>query len=234
MKPKPKLELKWCSHKAAEYACKRWHYSGMMPRTRIIKTGVWEGGKFIGCILFSWGSCQNLMRPYGLTMTEGCELTRIAMREHQAPISRMISISIRMLRETSPGLRLIVSFADPYHEHLGIIYQASNWIFVGESAESDVYKDDNGKIWHSRNVSESGKVKYGNRIAPALKPSELEKIHLPGKYRYLYPLDKKMRKMILPRSLPYPKILSGDSVLAETSGIHPEKGGSIPTSPLQI
>jgi len=172
---KTDLKLDWCGHKASEFACKNWHYSGTIPRTKIVKIGAWEDGKYIGCILFSWGSCQNLLKPYGLKMEEGCELTRIAMREHLNPISKMISIAIKMLKKQSPGLKLIVSFADPYHHHVGGIYQASNWIYVGETPPSNVYEDEMGKIWHSRNTSESGWVKYGDRWGRAKKPSELKK-----------------------------------------------------------
>jgi hypothetical protein len=32
-----------------------------------------------------------------------------------------------------PGIRLIVSYADLNHGHFGKIYQASNWVFVGET-----------------------------------------------------------------------------------------------------
>ena len=39
-----------------------------------------------------------------------------------------MAIAVRLLRRQSPGLRLIVSYADPEHAHVGVLYQSMNWL----------------------------------------------------------------------------------------------------------
>ena len=115
---KVELKLDWCSHKAAKYACEHWHYSKCMPAGKTVKIGIWENKKYIGCIIYSRGANKALMHPYGLTQFEGCELTRIALNKHITEVSRLVRISIAMLKKQSQGLKLIVSFADSGHEHI--------------------------------------------------------------------------------------------------------------------
>ena len=70
--------------------------------------------------------------PFGLESTEACELVRVALapgRHH--PTSQCLAQSLKLLRRQSPGLRLVVSYADTKEGHLGIIYQATNWLFLG-------------------------------------------------------------------------------------------------------
>lgn len=110
---KADLRLDWCSYRAAKWAVEHWHYSKRMPAGKAAIVGVWEFGKFIGCVIFSRGANNHIGNPYGLNQTEVCELTRVALTEHVAPVSRIVGISVRMLKKQSPGLRLIVSYADP-------------------------------------------------------------------------------------------------------------------------
>jgi len=83
-----------------------------MPIGRIVKIGVWED-EYIGAILFARGASPNLGTKYRLDQTEICELVRVALHHHQAPVTKIISIAIKLLRKQSPGLKLIVSFAEP-------------------------------------------------------------------------------------------------------------------------
>ena len=204
MPEKIKLKIDWASHEAASYACKNWHYSKSVPVPPLIKVGVWEDDIFVGVVIFSRGASSNLLRPYGLEQTEGCELTRIALREHKTEVSRIIKIAIKFLKQQSPDLRLIVSFADPQYGHHGGIYQAGNWIFCGNTAKSKEYWY-KGKRLHSRQVSEKGwNIQQGQK-RKAIKPSECKVISTEGKHRYLMPLDREMKKRIMHLSKPYPK-----------------------------
>lgn len=176
-----------------------------MPTPPIVKIGVWEEGKYIGCVLFSRGANNNLGKPYALKTTQVCELTRIALDRHQAPVSRIVAIAIKFLAKANPGLRLIVSFADPNQNHHGGVYQAGNWIYCGQSPSSHKYLDKHGNEWHQRQVSATGvKPQYGTmRRVP--KISECTKLPQLGKHRYLMPLDREMRAQLLSLAKPYPK-----------------------------
>lgn len=199
------LRLDWCSHAAAKYAVEHWHYSKSMPTPPVLRIGVWEDGRYIGCILFSRGANKNLGSAYGLKTTEVCELTRVALAGHKAPVSRIVAIAIKMLTHKEQGLRLIVSFADANQEHIGTIYQAGNWIYAGRSNSTPKYVTPDGRVLHQRQVSKTGwKPQYGEmRKVP--KSDNCEIIPQLDKYRYLYPLDDDMRRQIEPLRQPYPK-----------------------------
>lgn len=226
------LRLDWCSHEAARFACENWHYSKTMPVPPIVAIGVWEDSKYIGCVLFSRGASPDLLRPYGLKNTEGCELTRIALSKHKTPVSRIIRIALKLLSDKDKGLRLVVSFADPNHDHHGGIYQAGNWIFSGDSSPSKSYIDKGGKRWHTRQVSITGqRIQYG-QVREVPKPSDCVAITEIGKHRYLMPLDDEMRRKIEPLRKPYPKKPCAGSETVTRPPIQAGEGGSIPTPAL--
>ena len=57
-----------------------------------------------------------------------------------------------LLKREMPGIRLIVSYADLNHGRFGKIYQASNWVFVGETGiEAGIVP--NGKLTHRRMIN---------------------------------------------------------------------------------
>ena len=197
------LKIDWASHDAAAYACKNWHYSGCMPAGKTIKVGAWEDGRFIGVVIFSRGATPELAKPYKLQQKDVCELTRIALAKHKAPVSRIVSIAIRFLKKKSPGTKLIISFADPAQGHYGGIYQAGNWIYSGTSHQ-DTELIVGGRQMHRR----SANSKWGTCV-----PGRIEKItglpcryvDIPGKHRYLYPLDDAVKLSVKAMAKPYPK-----------------------------
>jgi hypothetical protein len=211
-----------CSHDAAKFAVMNWHYSETMPVGKAYKVGAWEDGAFIGAVLFGWGANHNLSKPYGLDMTECVELVRVAMREHASPVSQVVAQAMKHLKRDSPRLRLVVSFADPYREHHGGIYQAGNWVYAGQSPTKVDYAM-NGKILNRRAYTG---VTFGGKERKQL-PAGAVPIEMPGKHRYLYPLDKAMRRRITPLALPYPRgsSLNGEMPTSPVGG-----SGSIPES----
>jgi len=60
-----------------------------------VKIGVWEGGKFIGAIVFGDGLLGPKSVVYGsVDKFKVAEIVRIALQGHQHPVSKMISIAI--------------------------------------------------------------------------------------------------------------------------------------------
>jgi len=184
-----------------KYACLHWHYSKTIPIGKLVKVGFWEDEKFIGVIVFSRGTCKNIGAPYGLSQTEVCELTRVALSAHVHPTSEMLKIGIAMLKKIAPSIRLIVSYADSYQKHVGTIYQATNWIFVGKITSPSYSKY--GKRIADRGVGTIVKELGISRKEYAEKHG-LEIIRL-CKYKYLMPLDKKMRQHVSSLAKPFPK-----------------------------
>lgn len=229
MSSRPELKIDWATAEAARYACEKWHYSKCVPVFKCVRCGVWESSKFIGVVLFGQGATPEIGSPYKLKQTEICELTRVALSSHKTPVSRILAMCIRMLKKQSPGLRMIVSFADASQGHHGGIYQASGWIYVGGS-ETHGYKL-NGKTVHPKTLhSRYGK---GGQSIPWLRKNVdpmAERIISGFKHRYLMPLDEDMKKQVEPLRKPYPKrVRSADS---GTSSDQDEGGGANPTRAL--
>ena len=230
MSSRPELRLDWCTHEAARYAVENWHYSRTMPKSKLAKIGAWENGNFVGVVIFGVGATPELAKPYGLGMTQVCELVRVAMRDHSTPVSRVLSIACKILKRTMPKLRLIVSFADTNQGHHGGIYQAAGWVYAGESFGRSIVTF--GKAEHPRTLG----LRYGKggQSIPWLRANvdpNAKQIESPAKHRYIMPLDDEMRKRIEPLRKPYPKrVRSEDS---GTIGNQPIRGGATPTRTLQ-
>lgn len=221
---KADLRLDWCSYQAAKYAVEHWHYSRVMPVSKRCHIGVWESEKFIGAIVFSWGANPNLSKAFGLQMTECAELVRVALDAHKNHVSRILSIATHMIKEQSPGLRLLVSFADTKQNHHGGIYQAAGWIYSGTTSKKFDFEL-NGKTLQRRAFTG---VNFGHGRMTV--PDGARRVISPIKHRYLCPLDSATRAQIEPLRKPYPKRGTGETDNAP--GTNPETGGASPTVPL--
>lgn len=206
------LTVEPCTNTAARYAVEHWHYSGKLPRgqARTARYGVWEDGRFVGAIIFGPGASIDLHRPYGIDRDQVGELLRVALGEHERPTSEIVSRAVAVIAKQNTGLRLLVSFADPFHGHVGTLYQAMNWLYTGRSSDDfEVYHA--GRWWHSRQIRKTEAFYFGKntRNSPARLTHEeiraLPRRARPGKYRYLKPLDRAMRRKVAPLALPYPR-----------------------------
>ena len=168
-------------------------------------------------------------RGVGWPQTQICELVRVALRRHRWPVSRMLAIAVRMVKRASPGLRLIVSFADTKQGHHGGIYQAAGWTYAGASGQRRLRV--HGRIVHPRSMGSRYGV-GGQSIAWLQRNVDphAEDIRDPDKHRYLMPLDADMRRQIATLAQPYPKRAGSEP--ATRRDHHPGKGGAAPTPAL--
>lgn len=234
---RPDLRLDWCSYEAAQYAVEQWHYSRSVPNQKTAKVGVWEAGRFIGCVLYGSSANNNLGKPYGLSGTEACELVRVALSRHATAVSRIVSLSLRFLKRQSPKIRLVVSYADPEQGHHGGIYQAGNWVYAGLTDAADEYIV-NGVRMHGRALR-STRSTHRRKALPAQNIMEWARLVLDPricqvegsrKHRYLMPLDDAMRAQIAPLARPYPKRAKHPS---DAPAVQAGEGGAAPTRTLQ-
>jgi hypothetical protein len=178
------LKIDWCSVEASKKACELWHYADSFPSGKTAKFGVWEDNKFVGTVIFGSGANKNMSSSIELQTTEVCELVRVALAKHKTPVSRILSICMKMIVKKYPGLKAIVSYADPNAGHHGGIYQAGNWIYFGKTAPVDYYRSPTGQIFHWRKV---------RLMTAAGKGKNLTKFYLPGKHKYVMPLNHQLR-----------------------------------------
>ena len=221
------LRLAFCGFAAALLAVRRWHYSGSMPASRRVCIGCWEDGRFIGAIVFSRGDTPNIARPFGLTtQAQVCELTRVALREHVTPTSRILAIAVRMLRRQSPGLRLIISYADPAHQHVGTLYQAAGWSYLGTTNRECLLRV-HGRLSHPRSVGSRFNHRGVEWLRAHVDP-KAERIVLPAKFKYALPLDQDIAAQIRQLRRPYPKRPKAAGSCPIPAGLD----GAIPIRPL--
>lgn len=195
------FEIQPCSRKAARYACRHWHYSGRLPASKLFTLGVYEDGCFIGAVVFGLSATPNISRPFGVPNTAACELCRLALSEHHVPTSRIISVALRLLRAQCPGVRFVVSFADPTHGHGGAIYRAAGWIYTGRVTTHHYIV--NGRIIHPRSLG--AKYGAGGQSVSWLQANIDPKARRVNtwKHRYVTATNRRDKRLLLPMARPF-------------------------------
>ena len=91
------------------------------------------------------------------------ELNRLIINDNlpKNTLSQFVSKSINMLKKP----KIIVSFADPNMNHSGYIYQATNFIYTGQSSNVFQLIDKEGKEFHFRNI---GHYQKNNKLKVSL------------------------------------------------------------------
>lgn len=127
------------------------------------------------------------------------ELNRLVTNDElpRNTLSYFVSQCLKQL----PQPTCIVSYSDPNEGHYGYIYQATNWIYTGESSPKYRYWFSDGSCFDIRRGIDKKVMEHGTIIKrKRLIPTQ----------RYVYFNGNKMDKKIMRRSfkmkdLPYPK-----------------------------
>lgn len=214
------MRLEIASKKAVNYALMNFHYAKKIaPRATDSAFSVFnEKNEWCGVICFGLGASPNIHSPFGLNAGEVIELIRVALNGKQSSTSKVVSIGLKLLKKNNPLVKLVVSYADKGQEHVGIIYQATNWYFIQDIKSSDTQYFVNNEWRHSKAIKPQIK-----KIAPKRKAS--------GKYKYIYPLDKTLLPLCKSLSKPYPKQAVEVHKL-NNSQTSEKVGGANPTQPL--
>lgn len=229
---KCRLHIGALPYRAMIYAVKNWHYSG--TKTGFLRHGVfgiWEDARFVGVIIYGQGATEGIGSPFGLTLQQTRELTRIALQAHSVPVSRLISITLKKLKKAYPAIQLVVSFADTKQNHHGGIYQASNWIYLGIREAQSGYFRIHGQVLHSRSVH--SRYKGGSQSLLYLRKyidPKAEVVAMSPKHKYVYAFDSDLRKRLSALAQPYPK--RAESIDNDAPAFQAGEGGVIPTSAL--
>jgi hypothetical protein len=217
-----------CGQPVARWAVENWHYTEALPAVITAGFTCFEDGRYVGVVVFGGGAAPNIGRPFGVGPRQCCELIRVAFRDHTEPISHFVAEAIRQLRADRPGLRIIVSYADTNQDHHGGIYQAGNWIYLGPSIASH-YRI-NGRLVHGRTLG--SRFGRGGQSIPWLREHvdpDAERVKMPPKHKYVYPLDRQMRRRVQRKARPYPR---AGSVEGNTPANQTGDGGSTPSPAL--
>ena len=189
------MRLEKASYKAVKYACLKFHYAKTVPITNISYSVFNNNNEWCGVICYGNGANYNLGKKYGVVSGQFLELTRMALNGKQESTSKALSLSIKMIKKNKPLVQLLISYADKGQNHKGIIYQATNWLYVDETESSGIEVFYKGKWTHDRIQSSLSKEVW----------KSIEKRKKSGKYKYIYPLNKKIRKEVIGYNKKYPK-----------------------------
>lgn len=102
-----------------------------------IRYGIFYNNEMIGIIAYGPPSGPTIASKLGLGTGQLTELRRLYIRDdiqlHNAE-SQVISMGNQQVKEDNPNLKAVVTFADPAQGHTGIIYQATNSIYLGRGS----------------------------------------------------------------------------------------------------
>lgn len=207
-----RLTLHYIARRQAAAVVRRWHYMRTFPQGARVNFGfVDPRGNVVGLCVYGYSSATDA-KVQGL----GVEL----QREHYLEMQRLwVSddyghnseswlfgrMFARLRRDF--GLRLAITHAGGCKDDCGIVYQASNWLYFGASKCSDFYLTAAGEYKNTvaalRFGRVNGKGKTAQQVGEELfGPGQAVEAH---RYLYAYPLDRRLRRQLAPKALPYPK-----------------------------
>ena len=231
------MRLEKASHKAMKYACLNFHYAKSIP-VNVFGYSVFNNkNEWCGVVLYGTGANNNLAMQYKLKQGNVIELVRMALNGKQESTSKVLAISLKLLKKDLPLVKLIISYADKDQNHNGIIYQATNWHYTGQSMvnQKDASYVIDGKRIHGKTISDKckryGLVKNTENAKKVYKAKQVIEYVTKGKIKYIYPLDKNLIPLCKSLSKPYPKKCEG--VLNKSSLASSQEMAVTPTSSLK-
>ena len=184
---------------------KRKHYAKRVPQIQYA-FGLYDMSLILQGVC-TYGSPARMMNNgYGIFggkyEVPTFELNRLVVNEGlpKNVLSFFVSQTFKML----PNPICLVSYADSNAGHHGYIYQATNWIFTGQTPPRKKFITKDGKDVHESTITHKSK-KEQEALLQDLIIDEQE-----GKFRYLQFLGnrndvKKMRSLLAYDVQPYPK-----------------------------
>jgi hypothetical protein len=206
------IKEKYLVRSIENYLCKEWclkkHYAKRLPPIEYafglfdnlgITQGIVTYGTPVSNTLRNlWNGTYKLMELNRLVINEGLE---------KNVLSFLVSKSLKML----PNPMVIVSYADTSKNHHGYIYQATNWIYTGLSAEFKDYYVRGMEHLHNGTIMDMSRGQE-NRVEWLRQKfgNDLIMIERPRKHRYFIFIGnkkdcKKMKQMLPYKIEPYPK-----------------------------
>lgn len=189
------------------YACKNFHYAKAVPVCQYVYN-VWnDDDEWCGVIVYGGGANPQIAMPYNKWLGQVVELEMVALNGKQGhnTTSTAVSMTLKALKKEAPWIDLVVSYADLDQNHAGTLYQATNWIYTGLKNPGTVGAFIvNGRKMHTRSVGGKG-WKQSLLWLRENVDKNAEEFITKGKHKYLYPMNKKMRRRVQILSIPYPK-----------------------------
>ena len=182
------------------------HYAHKIPAV-VKQFGLFKDGFLEGVCCYGSPACpsNNYMGDF-----KQYELVRLVVNEGlpKNSLSFFVSGTFKYLE----GPLSLVSYADSLHGHHGYIYQATNWIYTGQSDCVYRWINEEGKDLHNRAMTEYRKKFPKLTVTEIATKLGYKKVLGSSKFRYFYFIGNKRDKRIWLKELkkrytimPYPK-----------------------------
>lgn len=175
------------------------------------------GFELVGVIIYGY----PVGRRVGTSICDGIgnknvlELTRLYIHDGYGKNieSYFISQTIKEIKKLDDKIKIIISYSDPEQDHLGIIYQATNFYYQGNNTmlvDGITIKETVDSEWmHPRSVV----AKFGTANLEKIKEQIGHDFYIKNvakKHRYIYIIPRGRERMeilknIKHKILPYPK-----------------------------
>ena len=216
------MRLEIASIKAIKYSCKNYHYSKTTPVNPFAFSVFNDKNEWCGCILYAAGANPNIGKEFFLVNGQIIELVRMALNGKQESTSKALSLSLKLIVKKMPTVKMIVSYADLDQKHNGIIYQATNWYYIGlQKPIGRAAFIINGKKTHPKTLHSRG-IKQSISEVKRLLDKNATEFFSDGKHKYIYPLDKSLIPLCKSLSKPYPKKCAESVMVAQLTSSQKE------------
>ena len=236
------IDIKVIDSKSANNFVKKHHYSGKVVQNSNLHFGAFYMGRLHGVMQYGTPMDKRKMLPLveGTLWNEMLELNRMAFDDYlpKNSESRCLSVSFKLIKKNAPHIKWILSFSDGCQSGDGTIYRATGFYLTQIKKNTGLVKMPDGSVLARMTIDTSihkTGVSYGNAIKNGAVP--LNGFQL----RYIKLLHKGLKLNC--EILPYSTIVEMGAgmyrgkkrvggVESDTSGVHPEEGGALPTPTL--
>jgi len=149
-------------------------------------------GALIGAAFFGRMAMAGQWKKYGSVESDVIELRRLCCIDEtpKNTESFFIGAMLRWMKKNTTH-KIVVSYADAEHGHVGTIYKASNFKYLGRAAGAKVILYE-GKTYHDKTIRTKykGELKpFAKKIKEAITLGNAVYKNTAGKHIYVYPLD---------------------------------------------
>lgn len=186
------------------------HYAKRIPSISHA-FGLFENKELVGVCTFGSPASPSLVSGVaGLEWSKNVtELNRLCLVNNKPnEASKLIAASLALL----PKPTIVVSYSDTAHDHIGVVYQATNFLYTGVTAERKEWGLADNELLHAKAISNLAKDR-GIRPIEFLKETYGDNFVYrtrSAKHRYVFFAAnksdrKKMMSALRYPILPYPK-----------------------------
>ena len=189
----------------------KWHYSHSTNGVQQTQCfALYDDGnpqRMIGAIMYALPSMKSTAAKYNPDSTDKCwELRRLCCIDDTPTNteSYFIAQTLKWIRRNT-DIEVIVSYSDLQQGHEGVVYKASNFIYLGQSGGGRILMVD-GKEYHARSLNQKEKP-YGRDLKRRWENKEghqwwdseqdMHFVKTKPKNIYIYYLNKRVKKKLL-------------------------------------